>query len=119
MSDIYLSPYPNKDQAVSGTMAFAIGCGRAIVSTSYAYATEMLSENRGLLAKEADPAELAHLIEQLILDQELKARLQKNASQLGQSWQWPNIGREYKEFFQQVIAINPIESEGKNTYAKL
>ena len=36
MSDIYLSPYPNKDQAVSGTMAFAIGCGRAIVSTSYA-----------------------------------------------------------------------------------
>lgn len=119
MSDIYLSPYPNKDQAVSGTMAFAIGCGRAIVSTSYAYASEMLSENRGLLAKEADPAELAQLIEQLILDQELKARLQKKASQLGQSWQWPNIGREYKQFFQQVISVNPMKNEGENTYAKL
>src|SRR5690606_24737646 len=51
MTDIYLSPYPNKDQAVSGTMAFAVGCGRAIVSTSYAYATEVLAGKRGLLAQ--------------------------------------------------------------------
>lgn len=46
MTDIYLSPYPNKDQAISGTLAFALGCGRAIVSTPYKYALEMLSQGQ-------------------------------------------------------------------------
>lgn len=86
MSDIYLSPYPNKDQAVSGTMAFAIGCGRAIVSTSYAYACEFLSGGRGLLAAEADPEELAELMKKILTNPDLKQSLQDNALKLGKSW---------------------------------
>jgi glycosyltransferase involved in cell wall biosynthesis len=54
MTDVYLSPYPNLNQAISGTLAYALGCGRAIVSTPYLYALEMLSQGqRGLVAVDA------------------------------------------------------------------
>src|SRR5690606_10282351 len=54
MSDVYLSPYPNRDQAVSGTLAYAVGCGRAVVATPYEYSLELLKEKElGLVAAEA------------------------------------------------------------------
>ncbi|MFA7149143.1 MAG: glycosyltransferase, partial [Syntrophomonadaceae bacterium] len=49
MTDIYLSPYPNMDQAVSGPLSFAVGCGRAIIATPYQYAREILAQGRGLV----------------------------------------------------------------------
>lgn len=99
LTDIYLSPYPNKDQAVSGTLAFALGAGKAIVSTSYAYALEVLTYGRGLLAMEANPEQLARLISQIIAKPDLKKSLEENAYQLGKTWTWPNIGRQYCSLF--------------------
>ncbi len=119
MSDIYLSPYPNKDQAVSGTMAFAIGCGRAIVSTSYAYAQEFLSGGRGLLAKEATPEELADLIRMVLANPELKQNLQNKTRALGQDWPWPRIGGQYTKLFKQLIADTPVNKETEISYARL
>ena len=54
LSDVYMTPYLDKNQAVSGTLAYAVGYGRVIVSTPYSYANEMLSQGRGLLAKFRD-----------------------------------------------------------------
>ncbi|NLB88718.1 MAG: glycosyltransferase, partial [Syntrophomonadaceae bacterium] len=85
LTDIYLSPYPNMDQAVSGTLTFAVGCGRAIVSTAYAYASEVLQDNRGLLAK-PESNELAQMINMILKDENLKTKLQNNAYSLGQTW---------------------------------
>lgn len=102
LTDIYLSPYPDKNQAVSGTMAFAIGCGRAIVSTSYAYAVENLSGGRGLLAKNPDPEEMAVLIKSILAHPGLKSELQKKAFELGGTWTWPCIGRHYRDLFDQI-----------------
>ncbi|HEX3011114.1 MAG TPA: glycosyltransferase family 4 protein [Syntrophomonadaceae bacterium] len=102
MTDIYLSPYPDKNQAVSGTMAFAVGCGRAVVSTSYAYALETLSGGRGLLAKNPDPAEMALLIKAILSNSSLKAELQQKAGELGGSWSWPCIGKQYRDLFLQI-----------------
>ncbi|MDR1617221.1 MAG: glycosyltransferase family 4 protein [Syntrophomonadaceae bacterium] len=99
MTDIYLSPYPNKDQAVSGTLAFAIGCARAIVSTSYSYAAEMLAGGRGLLSEPQNPEQIARLINQILTDHHLKAQLQAETKILGQNWSWPNIGMKYSGVF--------------------
>lgn len=118
MTDIFLSPYPNKDQAVSGTLSFAIGCGRAIVSTSYSYASEVLNEKRGLLSSEANPEELAFLIETILTDPQLKSSLQKKALELGKTWSWPSIGKEYTKLFNQILSDKFSLEEDKYTYAE-
>ncbi|MEQ8202137.1 MAG: glycosyltransferase family 4 protein, partial [Syntrophomonadaceae bacterium] len=118
MTDIYLSPYPNMDQAVSGTMAFAMGCGRAIVSTPYAYAREALGDGRGLLSRSAAPQELAGLMEQILDDRGLEKKLQKQALELGQGWTWPNVGKQYSRFFRQILR-GAAEEESRSLYAEL
>ncbi len=117
MTDIYLSPYPNMDQAVSGTMAFAMGCGRAIVSTPYAYAREALNEGRGLLSDSADPHQLAELVERILNDRGLQKKLQKKALELGEGWTWPNVGKQYSRFFRQIL--NSAGEESRPLYAEL
>ncbi|NLV22766.1 MAG: glycosyltransferase [Syntrophomonadaceae bacterium] len=119
MTDIYLSPYPNLDQAVSGTMAFAVGCGRAIVSTGYAYANEVLRAGRGLLVPSSDPHLLAQGMRQILDSYELRESLQDNAWQLGRTWTWFNVGREYINFFRQILSLNRISEERVLNYAKL
>jgi len=119
MTDIYLSPYPNKDQAVSGTMAFALGCGLAIVSTSYAYARETLQGGRGLLAREADAGELAALMKMILDNPQIKEELKANAYKLGNSWTWPNVGRQYTAFFKRIISDTRLQEESTVNYAKL
>lgn len=119
MTDIYLSPYPNRDQAVSGTMAFAMGCGRAIVSTSYAYAEEVLAGGRGLLAQEADPNELAELLNRVLSDEVLKNGLQQQAFELGKQWSWPCVGQQYTELFELILDDHYIREENEINYARL
>lgn len=61
LSDIYLTPYIGREQAVSGTLAYAIGSGKAIVSTPYTYAQEMLSDGRGMLVEFEDAHSIADI----------------------------------------------------------
>lgn len=119
MTDIYLSPYPNRDQAVSGTMAFAMGCGRAIVSTSYAYAQEVLAGGSGLLAHEPNPEELAGLVNRILDDNDLKSCLQQKALEIGKGWSWPSVGRQYTELFDMILDDHYIREENEINYARL
>ncbi|MEN6461805.1 MAG: glycosyltransferase family 4 protein [Syntrophomonas sp.] len=119
MTDIYLSPYPNIDQAVSGTMAFALGCGRAIVSTPYAYATEVLREERGLLSSKPEPEELASLMKQILTDEKLKQRLQEKAHELGKTWSWPSVGKQYDQLFKKILKDTKKQEARKINYAGL
>ncbi|HWP95621.1 MAG TPA: glycosyltransferase family 4 protein [Syntrophomonadaceae bacterium] len=96
MSDIYLSPYPNPDQAVSGTLAYALGCGLAIVATPYQYALEMLQTGRrGLIALSPAPLHLAQSLDQVLSRPRLQAILEQRAYKLGQKMQWPFVGQQY------------------------
>lgn len=119
MSDIYLSPYPNKDQAVSGTMAFALGCGKAIVSTSYAYAIEVLQNGRGLLAETANPKLLSQLIKEILADPALQKKLEANAYEIGKTWAWPSIGKQYSSLIADLLDEAYSQEEQKLNYVGL
>jgi len=96
-----------------------MGCGRAIVSTSYSYALEVLGQGRGLIAGNPDPKELAALILSILKDTDLKRRLQIAALSKGKSWTWPNVGKEYTRFFRRVIDNTLLNEEKGVSYAKL
>lgn len=118
LTDVYLSPYPNMDQAVSGTLTFAVGCGRAIVSTAYLYAKEVLKDGRGLLAPKAEPELLAILINNILADEKLKNSLQTKALNLGETWSWPNIGKNYSSLLVSILK-EKIEEDNILKYARL
>jgi polysaccharide biosynthesis protein PslF len=102
LSDVYLTPYLNKDQAVSGTLAYAVGYGRVIVSTPYTYAKEMLAEGRGLFADFKDCGSIANCIEYVIDNPNVKKKMEQRTLELGKSMMWEDVGAEYKNLFTDV-----------------
>jgi glycosyltransferase involved in cell wall biosynthesis len=94
-TDIYLTPYLNPAQIVSGTLAYAIGCGKAVVSTPYLYAKELLALGRGLLADFRDAEAMAEAILALLDDPKLRAAVEGRAYRFGRSMTWPRVADEY------------------------
>lgn len=98
-SDIYITPYLNEAQAVSGTLAYALGSGNACISTPYWYAMEMLADGRGILVPFNDPAAIAEKL-LFLLDNEVERNaMRKRAYQFSRSMIWPEVGRRYMELF--------------------
>lgn len=111
MTDIYLSPYPNRDQAVSGTLAFAIGCGRAIVSTPYEYALAMLAEEqRGLIAADVTASNIAVLIDRVLSNPMLKAHLERKTARIGKTISWPYVAAQYANLATRIANFRMISS---------
>lgn len=103
LSDIYLTPYLDKNQAVSGTLASAVGCGRVIVSTPYSYANEMLSQGRGLLAKFRDSESIAECIKYVIDHPEEKSQMEQKTLETGKTMLWEHVAEQYKDLFANVL----------------
>lgn len=104
MSDIYMTPYLGRDQAVSGTLAYAVGYGRVVVSTPYNYAKEMLAEGRGLLAEFQDANSLAEKILYVLDNPEAKKEMEKRTQRLGRTMFWGKVAKDYTRLF-----INTLE----------
>jgi glycosyltransferase involved in cell wall biosynthesis len=113
MTDVYLTPYPHRHQAVSGTLSYAIGCGRAIVSTPYDYSLEVLADGRGLVADEANPDELAELIDSILSNPMLKTQLEKRTAKLGKTITWPQVAKKYVEILNSIL---PTEAKSEVFY---
>lgn len=107
MSDIYMTPYLARDKSVSGTLAYAVGYGKAIVSTPYMYAKEMLAEERGLLAKFENPASLFNGLKYILQNPEEKLRMETNTLKLGETMYWDTIAKNYTNVFFKAIIMNP------------
>ncbi len=101
-ADIYISPYLNPKQIVSGTLAYAVGTGKAVISTPYWYAEELLADGRGVLVPFADPAAIASSIVQLLENEAERHAMRKRAYLLGRDMTWPTVARLYMETFEQV-----------------
>ncbi|MBK8589079.1 MAG: glycosyltransferase family 4 protein [Sandaracinaceae bacterium] len=98
-ADIYVTPYLNAEQITSGTLAYAVGCGKAVVSSPYRYAEELLAEERGVLVPAKDPAALARAINGLLGDAQRKADMEQRAATLGEGMRWPVVGAAYLDSF--------------------
>ncbi|AIQ27100.1 MULTISPECIES: glycosyltransferase family 4 protein [unclassified Paenibacillus] len=106
MSDIYMTPYLGKDQAVSGTLAYGVGYGRVIISTPYRYAQEMLADGRGLLAEFRDSASLEACILELLDDPAKVEDMEQRTQALGSTMMWSEVAKTYAAIFQDKIALS-------------
>lgn len=103
-TDIYVTPYLSRDQITSGTLAYALGCGKAIVSTPYLYATEALAESRGLLAEARNAESIGSAIDQLLSHPDLRRHVESQAAHYGRAMAWPVVAAQYRELFSTVTA---------------
>jgi glycosyltransferase involved in cell wall biosynthesis len=103
-ADIYITPYLNPTQIVSGTLAYTLGAGKAVISTPYWYAEELLAEDRGALVPFRDPAALAEQVIDLLDNEAKRHGMRKRAYLYGREMIWPQVARRYMESFQRARA---------------
>jgi glycosyltransferase involved in cell wall biosynthesis len=108
-TDIYLTPYLNPAQIVSGTLAYAVGCGKAIVSTPYLYAQELLAHNRGFLCEFRDAPSIASRLNMLLDDPALRRATERRAYRFGRQMTWPNVAMQYGNLFSELCPRGPME----------
>jgi len=103
-ADIYITPYLNPAQITSGTLAYTLGAGKAVISTPYWYAEEMLAEGRGALVPFSDPAALAEQVINLLENEAKRHAMRKRAYLFGRAMIWPQVARRYMESFDRARA---------------
>ena len=101
-ADIYITPYLEEAQITSGTLIFAMGTGKAIISTPYWYASEMLADNRGVIVPFKNPDAIAKQIIDLLDNDVKRNTIRKNAYTFCRQAIWKEVARRYLEVFSEV-----------------
>jgi glycosyltransferase involved in cell wall biosynthesis len=102
MTDIYITPYTDEAQITSGTLAYAMGTGKAVISTPYWYATEMLDDGRGRIVPFNDPDAIAKEIIDLLKNENTRHKIRKKAYAFCRKAIWKEVSRKYLEVFSEV-----------------
>ena len=100
VADIYVTPYLNPAQITSGTLAYAFGCGKAVVSTPYWHAEELLADGRGVLVPFADSKALSDAMRELLRDESRRHAMRKRAYLMGREMIWGRVAHQFVESFQ-------------------
>lgn len=98
-ADIYVTPYQSKEQLTSGTLAFAVGAGKAVVSTPYWAAEELLDAGRGKIIPFSNPKALSDAVIDILSDESLLNTLRRCAYDYGRTRTWTKIGEQYWDLF--------------------
>jgi glycosyltransferase involved in cell wall biosynthesis len=107
-ADVYVTPYWHKEQLTSGTLAFAVGTGRAVVSTPYWAAQELLAQGRGKLARFGDSEHIARSVVEILSNKSMFSRMKRQAYEYGRSMTWPKVGQTYWELLGEQVPSMPI-----------
>src|SRR5271170_6651255 len=99
-ADLYITPYLNEAQITSGTLAYTFGAGKAVVSTPYWHAAELLAEDRGVLVPFGDSNAIGREVCGLLRDANRRNAIRKNAYKLGREMVWSNVARLYMHSFE-------------------
>ena len=101
-ADIYITPYLNESQITSGTLAYTLGAGKAVLSTPYWYAEEMLAEGKGALFPFRDHEALAKQVIKLLNNEAERHAMRKRAYMFGRSMIWSEVAQRYMESFERA-----------------
>jgi glycosyltransferase involved in cell wall biosynthesis len=101
-ADIYITPYLNEAQITSGTLAYTLGAGKAVISTPYWYAQEMLAEGRGVLVPFRDHGALAKEVINLLENESERHAMRKRAYMYGRAMIWSEVAKRYMESFERA-----------------
>ena len=99
-ADLYITPYLNEAQITSGTLAYTFGAGKAVVSTPYWHAAELLAEDRGVLVPFGDAPAIAREVIGLLRDDTRRHAIRKNAYKMGREMVWSSVARMYMRSFE-------------------
>jgi glycosyltransferase involved in cell wall biosynthesis len=103
IADIYLTIHSDPEQAASGTLAYALGCGLASISTPYRYAKEVLADGCGFLVPFDSSEAIAKQVNILVKDSELLEKTKKKAGLVGRSMCWEKVGDKYMHLIEAII----------------
>lgn len=110
MCDIYISPYPKKNQISSGTLVKAVGSGKAVISTPFWHAEELLSDGRGVFVEFNDLESMKNAILRLIEDKNFRNSIRGRAYKYGRKLIWKEVGKTYYDLFKSTIQDStPVE----------
>jgi glycosyltransferase involved in cell wall biosynthesis len=112
-ADIYVTSYCHEAQAVSGTLAYAMGAGKAIISTPYWYAAEVLDQGRGVLVPFEDPAAIASAAIALLANDEVREAMRERAYLYARLMVWKRVAQSYMSAFLQARAYCAESANGK------
>jgi len=113
LADIYITPYLEEAQIVSGTLAYSFGVGNAVISTPYWHAAELLSEGKGIIVPFNDSEAIGQAIMRLIGNENERNAMRKSAYLLGREMIWSNVALKYASIFEESRMKRPLEMKKK------
>lgn len=105
-TDIYITPYLNEAQVTSGTLAYSFGAGKAVVSTPYWHAQELLADGRGVLVPFHNAKAISTAVLHLLTQETERHAMRKQAYKLGREMVWSNVARLYVDTFERARLEN-------------
>ncbi len=105
-TDIYLTPYISKDRKSSGTLAYALGCGRVCICTPFYFAEDMITNNEnGIIVDFNNPKAFADAINHILENPDLKAKIEKRAYDDTRNTTWGNVANSYYQIQKSVVIV--------------
>jgi glycosyltransferase involved in cell wall biosynthesis len=104
-TDVYIVPYPNREQISSGTLSYALSTGKAIVTTPFLHAEEVISNGAALRCEFKNPNSVAQCVNTLLEEKELYTRLSRSAYEYSRAMIWPNVAMSYVNVFNHSLGL--------------